>query len=220
MIQPSRDAVGAAICVGSCAIYRRSALEAAGGFAQIGHSEDVHTGVKLLKIGFQLRYIPIIVSRGVCPDTASAFLNQQYRWCTGSMSLLRDPSFHSADHITFKRRLCFWSGFLYYISTALNAFVAPLPALVMLYVLPQWIKPMNSIWLTGALSLWFIVLPGLMRGQWRIGVLRVQMMYSFAHALAIFDIATGRTKDWVATGAASRSTPRARRSGVWRIRGR
>jgi hypothetical protein len=80
----------------------------------------------------------------------SGFLNQQYRWCTGSMSLLADKGFHTAQHITFRQRLSFWSGFLYYISTGLNAFVAPLPALAMLYFLPKWIEPMNSIWLIGA----------------------------------------------------------------------
>ncbi len=203
MIQPSRDAVGAAICVGSCALYRRASLVTSGGFAQIGHSEDVHTGVNMLKAGLQVRYVPIVVSRGVCPDNVLGFLNQQYRWCTGSMSLLRDAAFHTAPQIGLKQRLSFWAGFLYYISTAVNAFVAPLPALVMLYALPRWITPMNSIWLLGALALWFVVLPAVMRGRWRIGVLRVQTMYSFAHAVAILDIVTGRTKEWVATGAAN-----------------
>jgi len=43
-ILPSRDRFNAAICVGTCALYRRKALEATGGFAQIEHSEDIHTG--------------------------------------------------------------------------------------------------------------------------------------------------------------------------------
>ncbi len=207
-IQPARDRSRAAICVGTCAIYRRSALVRSGGFAQIGHSEDVHTGVNLLKVGFQVRYVPIVVSKGLCPDTAAAFLNQQYRWCTGSMSLLADPAFHAAKEIGFRQRLCFWSGFLYYISTGLNAFIAPLPALSMLYLLPQWIEPMNSIWMLGALSLWFIILPLVMKGRWRLDVLRVQMLYAFAHAVAIVHVLTGRTKEWVATGTATgRSTP-------------
>ncbi len=207
-IQPARDRSRAAICVGTCAIYRRSALERSGGFAQIGHSEDVHTGVNLLKVGFQVRYVPIVVSKGLCPDTLAAFLNQQYRWCTGSMSLLADPEFHAAKEIGFRQRLCFWSGFLYYISTGLNAFIAPLPALSMLYLLPQWIEPMNSIWMLGALSLWFIILPLVMKGRWRLDVLRVQMLYAFAHAVAIVHVITGRTKEWVATGTATgRSTP-------------
>ncbi len=48
---------------------QRSALERSGGFAQIGHSEDVHTGVNLMKIGYQVRYVPILGSRGICPDS-------------------------------------------------------------------------------------------------------------------------------------------------------
>lgn len=207
-IEPARDRSGAAICVGTCAVYRRSALARSGGFAQIGHSEDVHTGVNLMKVGYQVRYVPVIVSKGLCPDEFAAFLSQQYRWCTGSMSLLADPAFHAAQHISFRQRLCFWSGFLYYISTGLNAFVAPLPALAMLYLLPQWIEPLNSIWMLGALCLWFVILPLVMKGRWRIDVLRVQLLYSFAHAIAIIHTLTGRTKEWVATGTATtRSTP-------------
>jgi peptidoglycan/LPS O-acetylase OafA/YrhL/cellulose synthase/poly-beta-1,6-N-acetylglucosamine synthase-like glycosyltransferase len=200
-VQPSRDKSKAAICVGTCAIYRRAGLEKAGGFAQIGHSEDVHTGVKLMKAGFQLRYIPVIVSKGLCPDDVKSFLNQQYRWCAGSMSLLKDKSFRQSPVISFRQRLCFWSGFLYYISTAINAFIAPLPALAMIYLLPAYVKPANSIPLTGALALWFVILPVVMRGKWSFGVLRVQLLYSFAHALAIRHTMGGRTAEWVATGA-------------------
>lgn len=207
-IQPSRDRSDAAICVGTCALYRRAALLRSGGFAQIGHSEDVHTGVNLMKVGYVVRYVPIIVAKGLCPDSVSGFLNQQYRWCTGSMSLLRDRSFHRAEHLTARQRLCFWAGFLYYISTAVNAFVAPLPAVAMIFLRPDWVRPANSAWLLGAVSLWLVVLPAIMRGHWRIDVLRVQVLYSFAHAVAIGHILVGRTREWVATGAANtRTTP-------------
>ncbi|MEI7470070.1 MAG: cellulose synthase catalytic subunit, partial [Chloroflexota bacterium] len=74
-IQPSRDRSDAAICVGTCAIYRREALIAAGGFAQIEHSEDVHTGVKLAKAGYYLRYIPVLVAKGLCPSEPLAFIS-------------------------------------------------------------------------------------------------------------------------------------------------
>ncbi|MGL4173671.1 MAG: glycosyltransferase family 2 protein [Actinomycetota bacterium] len=208
-IQPSRDRSKAAICVGTCAVYRRAALNKSGGFAQIGHSEDVHTGVNLMKVGYYVQYVPIVVTKGICPDDLPSFLNQQYRWCSGSMSLLADSSFHEMRLLSWRQRICFWAGFLYYISTGVNAFVAPLPALAMLWFLPNWVEPMNSIWLLGALLLWFLILPTVMSGRWRIDVLRVQLLYSFAHAVSIIHIFTGRTKEWVATGAASaaKSTP-------------
>lgn len=207
-IQPSRDSLGAAICVGTCAMYRRAALKESGGFAQIGHSEDVHTGVNLLRVGKNLRYVPVLLAKGICPDRLSGFLNQQYRWCTGSMSLLADDTFHEEPHIKTRHRICFWSGFLYYISTAVNAIFAPLPALTMLYFYPEWIEPMNSIWFVGALVLWFVLLPMAMVGTWRIDVLRVHVLYSFSHLVAIKDILVGSTKEWVATGTANgRKTP-------------
>ena len=45
-----------------------------------------------------------------------------------------------------------------------------------------------------------------MKSRWRFEVLRVQMAYSFAHALAIVHKLTGRTKGWVATGAVSKGS--------------
>ncbi len=69
------------------------------------------------------------------------------------MSLLADASFYQAEHLSLRQRLCSWSGFLYYISTVVNAFLAAAPALVMLYMTPQWIDPINSVWLVGAVLL-------------------------------------------------------------------
>ena len=38
-----------------------------GGFAPIGHSEDVHTGVNLLSVGYAVRYVPIARHQGPLP---------------------------------------------------------------------------------------------------------------------------------------------------------
>ena len=210
-VQPARDGVGAAICVGTNAVYRRAALEAAGGFAQIGHSEDVHTGVALLRNGFGLRYVPVLVARGLCPDGVAGFVSQQYRWCTGSMSLLADRGFHNAG-LPMRQRVCFWTGFLYYITTGVNVFAGLASAVVMLWVLPEHVSPLHYLPLV--LAVW------VMFAQWRrvswahydLNVLRVRMLYSVAHALAVWHALTGRTQEWVPTGAATRGVPLAGRS--------
>jgi cellulose synthase/poly-beta-1,6-N-acetylglucosamine synthase-like glycosyltransferase len=44
VVQVNRNRWGASICVGSNAVYRRAAFEEVGGTAEIGFSEDVHSG--------------------------------------------------------------------------------------------------------------------------------------------------------------------------------
>ena len=39
-----------------------------GGMTLIEHSEDVHTGFDLYRKGWRLRYLPLALSSGVCPD--------------------------------------------------------------------------------------------------------------------------------------------------------
>jgi cellulose synthase (UDP-forming) len=201
-VQPSRDAASGAICVGTCAIYRRGGLARSGGFAQIGHSEDVHTGVNLLKAGFSTRYVPVVVSAGLCPDNYAGFLSQQYRWCAGSMSLLRDTSFHAAP-LTIAQRACFFTGFLYYLSTAITFFGGPLAAAVLIWALPQEVWPWIYLPLVAASWCVFAAWKSTLTARWNLSVLRVQMLYSAAHALAIWHTLRGRTASWVPTGSAT-----------------
>ena len=123
IIQVSRDHFDAAICVGSCAIYRRKALLEVGGTAQIEHSEDVHTGFNLMLKGYKVKYIPLILARGLCPDNLHSYFHQQHRWCSGSMSLLFSRKFWDS-RISFFQKLCFMSGFMYYISHLLILILA------------------------------------------------------------------------------------------------
>ncbi len=209
-IQPSRDASAAAICVGTSAMYRRSALEKSGGFAQIGHSEDVHTGVNLMEVGYQTRYIPTVVSKGACPDSFNQFVTQQYRWCNGSMSLLFSRRFHGID-LTFMQKLCYWSGFLFYISTALDVLTVALPPLLMAYFAAAQVSVENYVFVMLALVARQALIPFITSdGDSLVNLARIQATYSFAHLVQIWDLARGREDGWVATGA-SASTVTARR---------
>ena len=201
-VQPARDRSDGAICVGTNAVYRRAALAKAGGFAQIGHSEDVHTGVRLLGVGYATRYVPVVLAKGVCPDHVNQFVVQQYRWCTGSMSLLFSKSFHRTP-MALRQRLCFWTGFMYYITTGINVFVIWLPPLLIGYFAPTKMHAANYVLVCLAVLIRLSLIPVLTsdRGSW-VGLARVQMLYSFAHAVALFDVVRGRSASWVATGAA------------------
>jgi cellulose synthase (UDP-forming) len=198
-VQPSRDALDAPICVGTCALYRRAALEKSGWFVPIAHSEDVYTGLQVMKAGYSVRYVPVILARGLCPDTLAAFISQQYRWCTGSLSLLVNPDFHRMP-LNLRQRMCFWSGFLYYISTAINVFTSLLPPLFLLWLDPSGIALHNYFWLLPVLFMYPVTL-AIHNANWRIGVLRAKMAYSFTHAIALWHTYQGQLADWVVTGA-------------------
>lgn len=202
-IQPSRDHYGAAICCGTSAIYRRAAMDAIGGFPRVGHSEDIYTGLELTKIGYRTQYVSVIVSKGVCPDSVDLYIAQQYRWCEGTITMFSSRDFHTDENLALRTRLSFWSGFLYYTGTAMYGFIAPLPAIIMTWFFPHWIKPLQIFWLAGVMALWLVIYPVVMRGKWRVEVLRVQVVYGFAHALNIWHMATRHVAGWHITGSSA-----------------
>lgn len=200
-IQPSRDALGAAVCVGTSALYRRAALDAVGGFPLLGQSEDIYTGLYMSDAGYSIRYVPVILSKGLTPDNLDNFISQQYRWCEGSMTMLVTRRFHTTPCLPLRARLCFWSGFLYYISTAISALIIPLPTIIMTWLFPEWVRSWNTIWLIGALATWLVGYPLIMRSRWRVEVLRIQTVYGFAHLFNIVDLIRNRVVEWHPTGS-------------------
>jgi cellulose synthase/poly-beta-1,6-N-acetylglucosamine synthase-like glycosyltransferase len=210
-ILPSRDRVNAAICVGTCALYRRKALEATGGFAHIEHSEEIHTGLHLMQAGFQTRYVPIVVSRGLCPGDMAGFLNQQYRWCNGSLVKLHNAKLDgSRVKMTLRQRLCFWAGLFYYITTAVNVLALYLPGMIMAAFFPSQVQPAQFVPFLVGLWVYLVVIPVVSKSRWRFEVLRLQMAYSYAHLIAIAHKLRGRSAGWVPTGAMDRPNPLAR----------
>lgn len=207
LIQVSRDSVNAAICCGTSALYRRTALSEIGGFPPIAHSEDVFTGIEMDKFGYRLQYVPVNLSQGICPDSMDSFITQQYRWCEGSMEIVKSEEFHANSDMDARQRLSFWSGFFYYATTAMNAFFAPLPILIMILVFPQYMSAVNFLPLVPLLVLWLVVYPRLLTSRWRLDVLRVQLVYSFTHAVAIFDVFFGRTSEWVPSHGSTKPAP-------------
>ena len=202
-IQPGRSAAGAPICVGSNAVYRRSALHQVGGTALIEHSEDVHTGFSLLAAGYRTKYIPLPLAKGLCPDRLSAFFNQQYRWCSGSMSLLRSRKFWSTK-LSLRQRASFVSGFAYYLHTALWTFLAPLPAIVMVLCFPRLVALQNYIPLLPSVVVTWLLFPAWHKGRYPRGAAtRVRAIYGYAHLFAAIDAVTGRTHEWSVTGGAT-----------------
>ncbi len=203
MVQVSRDRHKGAVCVGSCAIYRREALESNGGTTLIEHSEDVHTGFDLRRAGWNLQYLPIPLAAGLCPADPDSFLTQQYRWCAGSMSLLGSRKFWTTK-MRLRTRFCYLSGFCYYLHTALFTLVTPAIPLTMLVFMPGHVRLINYVSIAPSIIYNIVVFPAWHRCRFGLTAFMAKFLYGWAHLVCLFDISRGKRMGWQATGAGKR----------------
>ena len=199
LVQVSRDRHDGAICVGSCAVYRREALKSNGGTTLIEHSEDVHTGFDLRRAGWGLRYIPIPLATGLCPPDPDSFLVQQYRWCAGSMSLLGSRKFWQTK-MRWRTRCCYLSGFCYYVHTATFTFAAPIIPLTMLIFFPAHVKLINYVFILPSIIYNFAIFPAWHRCQFGPSAYMAKLLYGWSHVFAIWDLFRRHQMTWQTTG--------------------
>ncbi|KAF2806686.1 uncharacterized protein BDZ99DRAFT_510405 [Mytilinidion resinicola] len=201
VVQVNRNRWGASICVGSNAVYRRAALEEVGGTAEIGFSEDVHTGFGAVNRGWKVKYIPLCLATGVCPDTPRSFLSQQMRWCMGSTTLLSNPEFWKSK-LTFIQKVCYLCGFMYYSAVALSIFVSSIPGILLLWFRPIYFKYYNLAFAVPSIAYGLIVFHFWAKASFGFNVQHIMVIQSYAYLTAIKDKIFGKTLQWVPTGDA------------------
>jgi cellulose synthase (UDP-forming) len=199
-IQVARDRMGAAICVGTCAVYRRAALAQQGGPTQIAFAEDVHTGLDVRRAGWRVSYVPVLLATGICPEGLDMFVRQQYRWCRGAISTVLTSRLWAVP-MTVRARLCYVSGLVYYAQTALAVFAVPLIPLCLLAWRPSTVALENSRLVIAAVLAGVYLLPVWTKATYNVtDVLPLMRAQGWAHALAFWDWLCGRTMPWEATG--------------------
>ncbi|MFC8363292.1 glycosyltransferase family 2 protein [Streptomyces griseorubiginosus] len=215
-VQVSRQQSDGSICVGSCAVYRRSALAEIGGTSLVEHSEDMYTGFELRALGWDLTYVPVALSTGVCPDTVGAFYSQQYRWCMASLAMLGSKDFWRTK-MRFASRLCYLSGFIYYVETGLLTFSGPLIALTIMLAAPEQLKLANIGLVVPSVLYLTVIYPIWHRNPYRLEAWATRVLYGWAHAFAIWDTVRRRPMGWTPTGAGGAKGSKTRRLwiGMW-----
>jgi cellulose synthase/poly-beta-1,6-N-acetylglucosamine synthase-like glycosyltransferase len=201
LIQVSRDRFGGAVCVGTNAVYRRTALEPHG-TAAIAYSEDLHTGIEVLERGWGVKYIPVNLACGISPDALPAFFNQQYRWCMGSFTLFLTKRFWTSP-ITGAQRLCYLTGMLYYMGTGVGAAVAGIPSLVMVWAFPERLHAWNFAFAIPSLLFGTLFMSAWSKSPWGFYTQRARIVQGYSHLFAMIDKLTGNLMPWQATGASS-----------------
>lgn len=205
----------ASYCVGTCGVYRRAALDPLGGMAAVSHSEDIMTGFMLPGLGFQVSYLPLVMAMGICPDDPRTFFMQQYRWCMGSAALVMSRGFWKSN-VSKMQKLCFLSGMMYYVATAVLIFLAPLPILLLILLEASGVRWFHMAFTVPVFIFALVVLPLWSRQRYGMSCHRVTVLQSYAHLYAIRDYLMGTSAPWVPSGGkSSRSSSKAYNSSKW-----
>ncbi len=115
VLQPGKNRWRAAFWCGTGAVVRMEALRQVGGVATETVTEDIHTTIRMHKLGWRSVYHNEVLSRGLAAADASQYQIQRLRWGKGAMQVLasRDnplftPGLRPTQRLAYATTLLGW----------------------------------------------------------------------------------------------------------------
>lgn len=103
---------GAMFCCGTNVIFRRSALAEVGGLDESTVTEDFATSIKFHVKGWRSLYYNHVSAFGMGPEDMESYFKQQFRWATGTISVLKKILWRLATRPFSLSWLQWWEYFL------------------------------------------------------------------------------------------------------------
>ncbi|HYG12525.1 MAG TPA: glycosyltransferase [Methylophilaceae bacterium] len=109
---------------GTMTLVRRHALVDVGGWSEWCICEDTELGLRLLELGYDLRYVDETFGRGLTPANFNALKSQRFRWAFGAMQILKHhlPKLLGKSTLNFGQRYHFLTGWFGWLGDALQLF--------------------------------------------------------------------------------------------------
>lgn len=124
LIQDGNDFWNATFFCGSCAVIRRAALAEIGGVAVETVTEDMHTALKLQRLGWSTAYLAKPLAAGLSTERLILHVGQRMRWARGMLQIFRLDNPLMGPGLDFAQRLCYFA--------AIASFLFAIPRLVFL----------------------------------------------------------------------------------------
>lgn len=109
---------GAAIYTGSNTVISREAIEKAGGFPVDTLTEDFELGARINMAGYRSISTLEPMASGLTPEDIPSVIKQRVRWGRGVIQSVRNIRLLTNRQLTFKQKLVFLNGYLYWWSFA------------------------------------------------------------------------------------------------------
>ncbi|MDB5416022.1 MAG: acsAB [Rubritepida sp.] len=124
LIQQGNDFWGATFFCGSCAVMRRTALEAVGGVPTETVTEDCHCSLRMQKLGWRTAYLRVPLAAGLATERLMLHIGQRMRWARGMIQIMRIENPLTSRGLNLPQRLCYFMAMFH--------FLFPLPRFVFL----------------------------------------------------------------------------------------
>jgi cellulose synthase (UDP-forming) len=198
VIMPSRIVFGSGKCVGTSAIYRRKSILDAGGMPKVDGSEDIRIGLMTKKLGYYIQYLPLIISKGVCPDNIQSYFKQQSRWADGTIATFFSDLYFN-EKLDIWTKFTYFNSFLYYIIGALTPLLS-FQLLALLYfntdsIRLSWILPFAPY-----LIYLYIIRPATRLSQYRFGTMLAGLTNMLSYTDATIRLIFKNAQKWEAAG--------------------
>jgi cellulose synthase (UDP-forming) len=193
---PCRDEFKAAMCVGTSAIYRRSAIAELDGTPKVHASEDLATGLLITQFGFYVKYLPLIVSMGTSPETYQGYFKQHLRWCSGNLVFAQ---YWPAANLNLMGRLIYMINPMYYVSEALSV-VFSFQFLILLYFHADTLSLSNSLYFLPYLVLNSVIIPLTKINKGKVGTRFAALSNAYTYFYTYIRMLTNGVPAWHPTG--------------------
>jgi cellulose synthase (UDP-forming) len=142
--QPGRDAYNGCSGVGTCVIYRRSAVEDIGGFPPQTITEDIHTSLLFHKQGWKTVCLNEPVAWGVAAADVPEYSKTRHRWAHGNLHAVCRENVLFCKGLTWQQRVSYLCVALGLLEGWQQLLYILIPAYVMFfYVSPIQISAFN-----------------------------------------------------------------------------
>jgi len=125
-IARGKDGLGAMFCCGTNFVFRRAALDEAGGFPEHSLTEDFELSLRLHERGWRSVYVNKVLAQGLGPEDMRSYVSQQQRWARGCLSAI--PAIIASD-LPARLRMQYLFSSLFFLSGWTFALYMTIPAI-------------------------------------------------------------------------------------------
>lgn len=191
VLMPSRQASGVGpFWCGSTSLLRVSALREVGGVATETITEDMHTTIKLQRLGWRTAYHHQTLAVGLAPATPEQYLLQRRRWGMGAMQILVHERLWAAKRwLSWRNFYEYLAGTLWWLEGLATVAVFAIPIAVLLSGAQTSTAP-PAVFAAAFLAMFATRLWGSKR------LMRGHIRWSTAFALRVFRVPVGLACVW------------------------